>query len=304
MDRPIKGVPGMESFLRRRDLPHFCRAKEVTDPGLRFVWTETLKTTRASALILNTFEDLEPQVLSQIRAHCPTTYTIGPLHALLRSRLADSADSTDSSSLWKEDKGCTEWLDAQPHGSVLYVSFGSYAVVTRTELLEFWHGLVNSQKRFLWAMRPDLLDGGGDVGQVPEELVGATKERGLLVEWTPQEEVLAHPAVGGFLTHSGWNSTLESVFAGVPMICWPFFADQQTNSRFVSEVWRVGLDMKDKCDRETVEKMVRELMEERREEFRKSAEKMAALAKKSIREGGSTYMNLEKLIQDIRGMCS
>eukprot|EP00268_Persea_americana_P038446 TRINITY_DN38021_c0_g1_i2.p1 TRINITY_DN38021_c0_g1~~TRINITY_DN38021_c0_g1_i2.p1 ORF type:complete len:480 (-),score=51.13 TRINITY_DN38021_c0_g1_i2:173-1612(-) len=304
MDRAIKGVLGMESFLRRRDLPHFCRAKEVTDPGLQLVWSETLKTTRSSALVLNTFEDLEPQILSHIRAHWPTTYTIGPLHALLQSRATDSADSTDSSSLWKEDRTCMKWLNGQPHGSVLYISFGSYTVVTRPKLLEFWHGLVNSQARFLWAMRPDLVDGGGDMGQVPEELVGATKERGFLVEWAPQEEVLAHPAVGGFLTHSGWNSTLESVFAGVPMICWPFFADQQINSRFVSEVWRVGLDMKDTCDRETVEKMVRELMLERREEFMKSAEKMAALAKKSIREGGSTHMNLEKLIQDIRTMCS
>ncbi|KAJ8648138.1 hypothetical protein MRB53_001161 [Persea americana] len=304
MDRAIIGVPGMESILRRRDLPSFLRAKEVTDPGLQIVWAETLQTTRSSALILNTFEDLEPKILSHIRVHCPTTYSIGPLHALHRARVNDSADSTDSSSLWKEDKTCTKWLDAQPNGSVLYVSFGSFTVVSRAELVEFWHGLVNSQARFLWAMRPDLVDGGGDMGQVPEELVGATKERGFLVEWAPQEEVLAHPAVGGFLTHSGWNSTLESVFAGVPMICWPFFADQQINSRFVSEVWRVGLDMKDTCDRETVEKMVRELMLERREEFMKSAEKMAALAKKSIREGGSTHMNLEKLIQDIRTMCS
>ncbi|TKY69965.1 7-deoxyloganetic acid glucosyltransferase [Spatholobus suberectus] len=88
-----------------------------------------------------------------------------------------------------------------------------------------------------------------------------------MVGWAPQEEVLAHKAIGGFLTHSGWNSTLESVVAGVPMICWPYFADQQINSRFVSEVWKLGLDMKDVCDRHVVEKMVNDLMVHRREEF-------------------------------------
>ncbi|MFQ6647108.1 hypothetical protein Gotur_020416, partial [Gossypium turneri] len=87
---------------------------------------------------------------------------------------------------------------------------------------------------------------------VPTELVEGTKERGYIVDWAPQEDVLSHGAIGGFLTHSGWNSTLESVTAGVPMIC----GDQQLNSRFVEEVWKLGLDMKDVSDRRVVEQMV------------------------------------------------
>ena len=78
--------------------------------------------------------------------------------------------------------------------------------------------------------------------EIPMELVEGTKERGFMVGWAPQEKVLAHPAIGGFMTHSGWNSTLENIVAGVPMICWPLFADQHINSRFVSEVWRLGLE--------------------------------------------------------------
>ena len=113
---------------------------------------------------------------------------------------------------------------------------------------------------------------------------------------------MAHQAIGGFLTHSRWNSTLESIVAGVPMICWPYFADQQTNSRFVSEVWKLGMDMKDVCDRVMVEKMVNHLMEERRENFMKSAAEMARLAKESVSEGGSSYCNLDHLIKDIRLM--
>ncbi|KAF8397372.1 hypothetical protein HHK36_016285 [Tetracentron sinense] len=279
MDGQITCVPGMESFLRRRDLPSFCRAKDLDDPTLQVVITETQKATRASALILNTFEELEGPILSQIRSHYPNIYTIGPLLALLKCRLSYSSPSI-SSSLWEEDKSCMSWLDSQPLKSVLYVSFGSLAVVTRDELLEFWYGLVNSRQRFLWAIRPDSIAEKEGNGQIPLELVEGTKERGFMVGWAPQEDVLVHSSVGGFLTHSGWNSTLESVFAGVPMICWPYFADQQTNSRFVSEVWKLGIDMKDRCDRRTVENMVKELMEERREEFMKSADQMAKLARR------------------------
>ncbi|XAR66221.1 7-deoxyloganetic acid glucosyltransferase [Bertholletia excelsa] len=125
-----------------------------------------------------------------------------------------------------------------------------------------------------------------------------------MVGWAPQEKVLAHPAVGGFLTHSGWNSTLESIVAGVPMICWPYFADQQINSRFVEVEWKLGLDMKDSCDRVTVEKMIRDLMEVRASEFRRSANRMAEMARKAIGDGGSSSRNLDRLIKDIRLMSS
>ncbi|CAI0443459.1 unnamed protein product [Linum tenue] len=135
--------------------------------------------------------------------------------------------------------------------------------------------------------------------KMPEEL-----DKGVLVGWAPQEAVLGHEAVGGFLTHSGWNSTLESIVAGVPMICWPFFADQQVNSRFVSEVLKLGLDMKDVCDRRVVARMVNELMVERKEEFRRKAVEMARMAKESVEEGGSSYRNLELLIEDIKLMSS
>ncbi|GFP96089.1 7-deoxyloganetic acid glucosyltransferase [Phtheirospermum japonicum] len=157
---------------------------------------------RAYGLILNTFEELEGPILRETRAVCPNIYTIGPLHANLKSKLA--ANKAFSNRLWEEDRSCMAWLDSQPPRSVIYVSFGSLATMTHGQLMEFWKVLMNSGHKFLWVIRTDSVAG----SKVPE----VTKERGYIVGWAPQEEVLAHPAVGGFLTHSGWNSTLESVY--------------------------------------------------------------------------------------------
>ncbi|XP_059666349.1 7-deoxyloganetic acid glucosyl transferase-like [Cornus florida] len=304
MDLLVKSIPGMEGFLRRRDLPSSCRVDEVNDSHLQLFKVQTRRTTRAQAVIKNTFDELEGPILSQVRAHCPNLFSIGPLHAHLKARLAVETNSSpnSSSSFWEEDRSCLTWLDSQPSKSVIYVSFGSITVVTRDQLLEFWHGLVNSGQRFLWVMRPDSIAGKDEESQIPIELVEGMKERGYMVGWAPQEEVLAHPSVGGFLTHSGWNSTLESVASGVPMICWPYIADQTINSRFVSEVWKLGLDMKDTCDRVLIEKMVRDLMDVRKDEFQQQANQMAKLAKEAVSEGGSSYSNLDRLIEYIKSM--
>lgn len=306
MDKKVANVTGMEDLLRRRDLPSMCRTTDLASPFFQMVLTEALQTPRARGLIINTFEHLEEPILSLIRSKCtPNLYTIGPLHAHLKARLKtinSSSASVSSNSLWEEDRNCIQWLDMQPPKSVIYVSFGSFATVTREDLLEFWHGLVNSGTRFLWVMRPDLVigkDGGRRKTQEELELEEATAVRGYIVEWTPQEEVLGHQAVGGFLTHSGWNSTLESIVEGLPMICWSFFADQQVNSRFVGEAWKLGLDMKDTCNRHIVEQMVRDIMVVRKDEFLHRAEEMAKLAKNAISDGGSSFSNLDRLVEDI-----
>lgn len=134
------------------------------------------------------------------------------------------------------------------------------------------------------------------------ELWAETRKRGCIVEWAPQQEVLAHPAIGGFLTHSGWNSTIESMTAGVPMVCWPCFADQQINSRFVGEVWKVGLDMKGSCNRRVIQRMISDLMAGKRDELARSAADKAKLAAEAVSEGGSSWDNMNRLIGDMRSM--
>ncbi|XP_060202147.1 7-deoxyloganetic acid glucosyltransferase-like [Lycium barbarum] len=303
IDRLVTCITELEKVLRRRDLPSICRC-EVDPSILKFFLEQTSKMRRASGLILNTFEDLEAPIIRQLHSIYSKVYTIGPLQALLKSQMDDSpVAGAATGSLRQEDRTCIAWLDKQPAKSVIYVSFGSVVVMSPDQILEFWHGLINSGKPFLWVIRPDLVFGNGPNG-LPEEIMCPTNERGYVVSWAPQEEVLAHCAVGGFLTHSGWNSTLESITVGVPMICWPLIVDQKVNSRCVSDIWRVGIDMKDSCDRSTVERMVRVLMEDKDEEIAKSTSKFANLAQKSVREGGSSFCNINKLIEDIRSIQS
>ncbi|XP_044474243.1 7-deoxyloganetic acid glucosyltransferase-like [Mangifera indica] len=306
LDKPILCIPGLENVLRRRDLPGFCRTENADDPILQFFIKETSALTRGTGLILNTMNEIEGLMITRLGSFFNKVYAIGPLHAL-KSRINENSSSSSTSSdgiLWKEDKKCLKWLDSKPSRSVLYVSFGSLINLSGEQILELLHGLVNSEKSFLWVIRPDLIVGDATIGDILKEQETGRLERGLIVSWAPQEEVLLHPAIGGFLTHSGWNSTLESIVAGVPMICWPQMADQQVNSRCVSEIWKIGFDMKDTCDRSIVEKLVRELMDNNREEMMESANKLARLARDSIEEDGSSCINLEKLIQDIKSMSS
>ncbi|XP_047983374.1 7-deoxyloganetic acid glucosyltransferase-like [Salvia hispanica] len=291
LDLPMVNLRGMEGVLRRRDLPSCCR-HGLDSRSMQTIMHQTVQTPRARGLILNTFDRLEAPTLDLIRTRIPNLYAVGPLHAHLRTRLTATSNSS-STTLWEEDKTCLKWLDEQPENSVVYVSFGSIVRVTAEARTEFWHGLVNSGKRFLWVVRPD--SGGTEV---------AEGGRGRVVGWAPQEAVLAHPAVGGFVTHCGWNSTLESVAAGVPMVCWPHFGDQQVNSRFVDDVWGIGRDMKDRCDRVVVEKMVRDVMEDRSGEFRRRAGVLAKAARESVVEGGTSYYDLDRLIRDIRDLCN
>ncbi|KAL4324164.1 hypothetical protein GQ457_11G007260 [Hibiscus cannabinus] len=302
MDKLVTCIPGLENVLRRRDLPSICRVERAGDPILEFFIKEAKAMLRASALILNTFHELEAPMVSKLTSFFSKIYTIGPLHALSTVRINDDRSPLASTTgiLWKEDKGCITWLDSRPSESVVFVSFGSIVRFTHDQMLEFWHGLINSGKPFLWVIRPDSIIGeDGNSGKLLMELQERTNGKGFIVNWAPQEQVLAHGAVGGFLTHGGWNSIMESTHAGVPMICWPAISDQQVNSRFVSEVWRVGLDMKDKCERLVVEKMVRDVMEAKRDEIMKVMGVVAKQARESVKEGGSSYRNLEALIQDI-----
>ncbi|VAI84307.1 unnamed protein product [Triticum turgidum subsp. durum] len=162
--------------------------------------------------------------------------------------------------------------------------------------------LTNGNRPFLWVVRPGLVAGDRGMEALPADFLAETKGRRFIAEWCAQEQVLRHRAVGGFLTHSGWNSTTESIWAGVPMICAPGFADQYINSRYVCGEWGVGLRLDEQLRREQVVAHIEELMGggEKGEEMRRSAAEWKALAEAATAPGGSAYENLDKLVEELR----
>ncbi|KAG8076815.1 hypothetical protein GUJ93_ZPchr0006g45723 [Zizania palustris] len=304
LDMPIDWIAGMPT-VRLGDISSFVRTLDPTSFGLRVEEEEATSCARAQGLILNTFDDLESDVLDALGNEFPRVYTIGPLAAAMHGRGGDRANGHGGPaglSLWEEDAACMAWLDAQPAGSVLYVSFGSLAVMSLDELAEFAWGLADSYHPFLWVVRPGLVAGDRGTDALPDDFLAATKDRCFIAEWCAQEQVLQHGAVGGFLTHSGWNSTTESIWAGVPMICWPGFADQYINSRYVRDEWGIGLRLDEELRREQVAAHVEELMGggDTAKEMRRNAAKWKAMTEAAIAPGGSSYDNLDKLVDELR----
>jgi UDP:flavonoid glycosyltransferase YjiC (YdhE family) len=283
--------------IRLKDLPSFIRTTDENDIMVNFLIRETERSPRASAVILNTFDPFEQDVLDAISSLLPRVYTVGPL-LLLADQIKDERLKSIGSNLWKEPPGSVEWLNSKETNSVVFVNFGSITVMTPQQLIEFAWGLANSEKPFLWIIRPDLVI--GDSAVLPSEFIIRTEDRGMLASWCPQEEVLKHPSIGGFLTHSGWNSTLETVCGGVPIISWPFFAEQQTNCRYSCIEWGIGMEIDNDVKRDDVEKLVRELMEgDKGKEMKRKVMEWKTMAEEAVKPGGSSYLNLDKLIADI-----
>ncbi|KAM0878267.1 hypothetical protein ACQ4PT_034992 [Festuca glaucescens] len=246
----------------------------------------------------------ERPALDAMRATLPApVYTIGPL-SLLAEQLVPGADggplATIRPSLWREDHSCLDWLRGREPRSVVYVNFGSITTMSSQDLVEFAWGLASCGYDFLWVIRNDLVK--GDAAVLPPEFLEATEGRRLLASWCEQEAVLRHEAVGVFLTHCGWNSTLEGLSAGVPMLCLPFFAEQPTNTRYACMEWGVGMEVGDDVRREVVEARIREVMgggEMGREMRRKAAEWSDIAARATAQPGGRSLANLESLLKDV-----
>ena len=205
-------------------------------------------------------------------------------------------------SLFKPNaNACITWLDTKNTGSVIYVSFGSLASLGEEQMEELAWGLKGSNRQFLWVVR-EL-----EKKKLPNNFIEEISEKGLVVSWCPQLEVLAHKSVGCFMTHCGWNSTLEALSLGVPMVAMPQWTDQTTNAKFVEDVWRVGVRVKVGEDgivkKEEIEECIREVMEgERGDEMKRNAERWRELAKEAVNEGGSSDNNIEEFVAEL--VCS
>ncbi|XP_042507803.1 UDP-glycosyltransferase 88F4-like [Macadamia integrifolia] len=264
---------------------------------------------KSTGIIVNTFESLESKVIKAITdglcipdVPTPPVYCIGPL-----------IDSPDTHSLEGESiNQCLSWLDAQPSQRVVFLCFGSRGVFSKTQVKEIAVGLEKSGQRFLWVLRKPLSEDNNkhmsferedldlDV-LLPEGFLERTHDRGLVVkEWAPQVEVLSKESVGGFVTHCGWNSVLEAVSAGVPMVAWPLYAEQHMNRTVLVEQMKLAMPMEASKDGMVsaveVEKRVRALIES--EEGRVSRERSRKTKEEAVAAwsaGGSSMIAFTKL---------
>ncbi|KAI3672465.1 hypothetical protein L6452_38553 [Arctium lappa] len=299
LDTIVDCIPNMDG-IRLKDIPPFIRTINPGDEFMvEFTNSQVKKAKTASGIIFNTFDEIEHNILRTLASTFPPCHGVGPLH-LLEKKIDDKSLASIGSNLWKEEPECLEWLDSKPPSSVIYVNFGSIAVMTHQQLVEFCWGLANSNHSFLWIMRPGMVS--GESTQLPSEFLKETSGRGMLVGWCPQEQVINHRSIGGFLTHCGWNSTIESISSGVPMICWPFFSDQLTNCWLSCRKWGVAMEIENDVKRDEVEKLVIELMsKEKGKEMRKNAVDWKNKANNACTfPYGSSVVNLEKLIHQMQ----
>ncbi|KAM3702237.1 hypothetical protein ACJW31_04G010700 [Castanea mollissima] len=287
-------LPSMPS-LGSNDLPSF-----LFDTG-SYVALQNLLVNQlsnfqdANWLLCNTFDKLEAEVVNWMASRWTIT-TVGPtipsMH--LDKRLEDDKDY--GLNLFKPNMDtCMKWLDTKEIGSVVYISFGSLATHGEEQMEDITWGLKNSNCHFLWVVRES------EVKKLPINFQQETTEKGLVVGWCPQLEVLAHKAVGCFMTHCGWNSTLEALSLGVPMVAMPQWSDQPTNAKFIVDVWKVGvrikLTEKGIATKEEIELCIKEVIEgERGQIMKRNALRWKEWAKEAMEEGGSSDKNIEEFV--------
>ena len=282
------------SNMTLKDFPTLIRTTDQSDIMLNFMSEEAQNCLISSAIILNTFDELKHEVLVAIAARSPNIYTIGPLSLLEKHTPLSEAESLRSS-LWKEDSKCLRWLDKRQTNSVLFVSYGSITVMSDQLFKEFAWGLANSKQQFFWVIRPDSVM--GNSGMLPEEYYQEIEDRGLMMNWCPQDQVLSHPSVGAFLTHCGWNSTLEIISGGKFVICWPFFDEQPTNCLYLCTLWGIGMEISHDVKRDEVTTLVKKMMEgDKGKQMKNKALEWKKKAEEATNIGGSSYNNFNKFI--------
>ncbi|XP_072979504.1 UDP-glycosyltransferase 87A2-like [Typha angustifolia] len=270
------------------DLPDFT--SKFSGKSLLTIFTEMNSWyPRAQCLLFNSIHEIETHTLNALKSKISVPiYSIGPSiphHALEEETPADTH--------------YFKWLDSQPNNSVLYVSLGSFLPLSSAEMEEMTMGLKISGHRVLWTVR-------GDSAGIRDLING---DMGVVVSWCDQLRVLCHPSVGGFLTHCGWNSTLEALYSGVPMLTYPLMWDQYPNSKLVVDEWGVGFRLKDEkkddesVPREVIAKFVRVLMDLEADEslkMRRRAQELKEICHRAIDDQkGSSNASIDSFIRDI-----
>lgn len=268
----------------------------------------------AYGVLVNSYDDLE---LAYVKEYRKTVggklWCVGPVSLCNKEHL-DKAQRGNKAST--DENQCLKWLDSWAPGSVVYACLGSLNRLTPPQLIELGLGLEASKKPFIWVIRGGYKREEMEKWLVEDGFEERVKGRGLLIRgWAPQVLILSHPAIGGFLTHCGWNSTLEGICAGIPMITWPMFAEQFFNEKLIVQVLEIGERVGAEVvvhwgdeerfgvlvKRENVKEAINAVMSEgkEREERSERVRKLAEMAKAAIAEGGSSFLSVTLLLEDM-----
>ncbi|XP_059632099.1 crocetin glucosyltransferase, chloroplastic-like [Cornus florida] len=300
---PIE-LPGLP-VLTRHDLPSLLLPSPTDSYSFLPVFKKHIDILDAGTtpqVLVNTFDKLESDALQAIKKL--NMIAIGPL---IPSAFLDGKDPSDTSfggDMFQKSMDCVKWLNSKPESSVIYLSFGTLTVPTKKQMEEMAHGLLDSRRPFLWVVRKT-----DQFGKNIENEVICTEElekQGMIVPWCSQVEVLSHLSLGCFVTHCGWNSTLESVVSGVPIVALPQWTDQGTNAKLMTDVWETGLRLtvneEGIAEREEFKRCIEMVMGdgEKGKKMRGNAKKWKELAREAVKEGGSSDMNLKAFVSEIK----
>ncbi|KAJ8899935.1 hypothetical protein K2173_019640 [Erythroxylum novogranatense] len=306
----VQGVPKRFKITRAQLPGAFVSLPDLDDVRSKMREAES----SAYGVVVNSFEELEHGCAEAYeKALNKKVWCIGPV-SLCNRENADKFERGNRVSV--DEKKCMEWLDSMKPRSLIYACLGSLCRLVPSQLIELGLALEGSKHPFIWAVKTGEETSEFEEWLQNERFEERIKGRGLLIKgWAPQVFILSHPAIGGFLTHCGWNSTLEGICFGLPMITWPLFAEQFLNEKLIIEILKIGVRTgvevpvrwgeEEKVGvlvkRNEIEKAISMLMDggEEGEERRKRAIELGEMARKAMEFGGSSYLNLTLLIQDI-----
>eukprot|EP00258_Populus_trichocarpa_P011879 XP_002321086.3 crocetin glucosyltransferase, chloroplastic [Populus trichocarpa] len=306
----VIALPGLPQFASR-DLPSFLLPSNTSTAALHLFQEqlEQLGQETNPKVLVNSFDALELGAMNATEKF--SLIGIGPL---IPSAFLDGKDPLDKSfggDLFQGSEDYTEWLNSKPKSSVVYVSFGSILVLSNRQMEEISRGLVQGGLPFLWVVRDEQ---NKKKEKEEDDQLSACREailekQGMVVPWCCQVEVLSHPSIGCFVTHCGWNSTLESLVSGVPVVAFPHWTDQGTNAKLIEDVWKTGVRVvaneEGIVEGDEIKRSLDLVMADGKtgEDFRKNAKKWKDLALDAVKDGGSSDKNLKAFVDEVGKGC-
>ncbi|KAH0732157.1 hypothetical protein KY289_003345 [Solanum tuberosum] len=300
-------LPGMP-LLKHDEIPSFLHPASYHTMLKEAILGQFEKLSSPFCILMDTFQELELELVDQLSKICPIK-TVGPLFKYPKLISPNGEDFRGD--YFTSDSGIIQWLDSKSASSVVYISFGSIVILKQEQIDELAYGLLNSGVNFLWVLKEPTVGTGYLPVKLPDGFLDKAGDRAKIVQWCPQEQVLAHPSLACFLTHCGWNSTMEAISIGMPVIAFPQWGDQVLDAKYLVDVFKVGIrlcrgeDENRIIPREEVEKCVREATSGAKAmEMKENALKWKKVAEDAVADGGSSQQNLQAFIDDIVTKCT